>query len=402
MNAACLKKLRRFAFATALLLITYELAQLLSSAPVHAEPSPLPLASYDWAVKASPNLATHPPPVEAVRNFMEQTSFDGVSGDGAPVCSFRFVDLRHAQNLTLLVTLDDGGRGGCGGLYIVDRTATGFQLHSGLSALFIFGIDDVNQVVRDIAHDGQLELIFDSEFTDYEGAVHCLAFWPVIYGWDGKNYSYLSAEPRFRPFYENEIKTLGAGTPDDCDQATIAKIQRFFGAPRNTGMTDAIRWAKSSDPLQREFAVGVLSDIGTPEAKKYLRMLTKDKNVGLDAKMEFAYRHFGKPAPEAEFLDNAGSTNQDRSANDADDKDQLTQLAEPWRFIVPPTIGDKLDLKASDRKWNVLHGFDSMEQCGLGIELIQRDYSAGGGPNYQATLHGKCVPAPTPKTARPT
>lgn len=55
MDAACLKKLRRFAFATALIVITYELALLLLSAPARAEPSTPPLASYDWAVKASPN-----------------------------------------------------------------------------------------------------------------------------------------------------------------------------------------------------------------------------------------------------------------------------------------------------------------------------------------------------------
>jgi hypothetical protein len=86
--------------------------------------------------------------------------------------------------------------------------------------------------------------------------------------------------------------------------------------------------------------------------------------------------------------------NQNQSANDMDDKDQLAQLAEPWRFIAPPTIGDRLDLKASDSKWDVLRGFDSREQCEIGIELAQRDYTAGGGLNYQATLHGKCVPAP--------
>jgi hypothetical protein len=154
--------------------------------------------------------------------------------------------------------------------------------------------------------------------------------------------------------------------------------------------------ANSGNPVERNFAIGVLSDIGTRGAKNYLRMLTKDKDrgVALDAKMEFAYRHFGRPPPEAEFLDSAGSSNQDQSAIDDDDKDQLAQLAEPWRFIVPPIIGDKLDLKASDSKWNVLRGFDSSEQCDIGIELVQGAYSAGGGLNYQAALHGKCVRAP--------
>ncbi len=191
------------------------LVTLLVSATVRAEPTPTPLASYDWGVKASPNLATKAPPEAAVRKFMEQLAFNGQSGWETQVCSFRFVDLRRAENLSLLVTLWDGGHGGCGWLSVVDRTSSGFQVHEGQGNLY--GIDDVNEVVRDINSDGKLELIFDNAFTDYEGANHWFATWPVIYGWDGKNYANLSALPRFRPFYEQQMKALRAGTPDDCD-----------------------------------------------------------------------------------------------------------------------------------------------------------------------------------------
>jgi hypothetical protein len=227
-----------------------------------------------------------------------------------------------------------------------------------------------------------------------------MAFWQVVYGWDGKNYANLSAAPRFRPFYENQIKTLRAGTPDDCDKATIDKIQRFLGAPPNTGLADAIRWAKSSDPIQRELAVSVLSDIGTVLAKNYLRKLTRDKDrsVAFNAQTAFAYRHFGTPPPEAEFLENHDTNWQDES-DAAVKQDQLAQLAEPWHFIVPPMTGGKLDLKANDSQWTVLRGFDSEEQCVIGIELVQQDYSAGGGLGYQGTLHGKCVPASSRKTS---
>ena len=81
---------------------------------------------------------------------------------------------------------------------------------------------------------------------DYEGADHCIALWPVIYAWDGSNYAYVSAQPRFRPFDQQEIKTLQQGTPNDCDEATIAKIQPFLGAPPKTGLDDAIAWAHST------------------------------------------------------------------------------------------------------------------------------------------------------------
>jgi hypothetical protein len=135
------------------LILSLALAAFLWLTTVRAEPTPMPLEAYDWSVKASPTLATHPPPVETVRKFMEGLDSDGQSTYETKVCSFRFVDLRHAQNLTLLVTLlGDGHAGGCGWLTIVDRTASGFHLHAGQGNNL--GIDDVNQVVRDANKDG--------------------------------------------------------------------------------------------------------------------------------------------------------------------------------------------------------------------------------------------------------
>src|SRR5258708_557453 len=128
-----------------------------------AESKPPPLSSYNWAVNASPNLATNPPPEEAVRNFMVQKD-SGETG----VCSFRFADLRHAKNLSLLVVLNGNGfHGGCGELDIIDRTPAGFEEHSG--KFNIFGGDDLHGGAPAINGAGKLELIFDSEFTDYRG-----------------------------------------------------------------------------------------------------------------------------------------------------------------------------------------------------------------------------------------
>ena len=391
---------------------------LVSVAPVTlwAGATARPLSSYDWAVDASPNLATKPPPEAAVRRFMEQKHDNGESNIETRVCSFRFVDLRHAENLTLLVTRWDGPRGGCGGLSIVDRTPAGFQEVSGEGSDY-YGIDDVNRVVRDINGDGKIELVFYNQFTDYEGA-ECAATWPVIYGWDGSRYANLSAQRRFRRFYEQEIKRLQQEVADTrrtesmykdpnrrgpssdgarCAEASIAKIQRFLGAAPDTGMADAIRWARSSDRVEREFAAGVLSNIGTPGAKKYLRTLANDSDraVALSAKTDFAYRHFGKKEPEAEFLepDDASPEEQQHQLDEQVNKDQLADQAEPWHLIVPPMKGDEVDLKARDSKWSVERGFDSQEQCEYGVQLIQQERGCSGeGLNY---LHGRCVPAPT-------
>jgi hypothetical protein len=184
-----------------------------------------------------------------------------------------------------------------------------------------------------------------------------------------------------------------------CAEASIAKIQRLLGAPPNTGMADAIRWANSSDRVEREFAVGVLSDIGTPETKKYLRTLADDtdKVVAHSAKSSFAYRHFGKAEYGAEFLqpDDATSLEQQDQIN----KDQLAEQVGPWHLITPPMKSDEVDLKARNSKWDVEHGFDSKEQCEYGVQLMRDEYSREG-PNYRRMLYGKCVPAVEKPIAR--
>ena len=64
----------------------------------------------------------------------------------------------------------------------------------------------------------------------------------------------------------------------DCAKAEAAKVERFLGISRDAGMSDAIKWAESNNPLDREFAADVLADIGTPEAIEYLRTLSRDPN----------------------------------------------------------------------------------------------------------------------------
>jgi len=74
----------------------------------------------------------------------------------------------------------------------------------------------------------------------------------------------------------------------DCLKAEAAKIERFLGTSKDAGMSDAIEWANSHDPAQRDFATGVLSDIGTAEALKYEQTLSRDSDpdVAKSAKSE--------------------------------------------------------------------------------------------------------------------
>ena len=351
-------------------------------ATLQAKETPCPLSSYNWSVNASPNLATKPPPKAAVRKLMEQLEPDyGEDNDQTQICSFRFVDLGHDSNLTLLVTRYDGGRGGCGDVYIVDRTASGFQEHTVSTSLY--GTDNVNDVLSQIA--GKTYITAGK----YQVGDQCEAGYTKIYAWNGSDYSNESAQPRFKPFYEHEIEALKKGGADvnpECNKRSIAKIQPdLLGAPPNTGLDDAIRLAKSTDPQRRVLATKVLADIGTAEAKPYLRALISDpdQKVANAAKQAYAFGHFEqKPPPQKDVLPQI-----------VDDQVQTYNppVVGPWRLILPPPFnGAAVDLKADYSKWWNRFGFDSQEQCEYGAAILSKDYG-----QTEPYRDGKCVPAST-------
>jgi hypothetical protein len=364
-----------------------------------AKTVPLPLSSYNWAAKASPSLAAKPPPKAAVRRLMEQLDSDnGEANYQTRICSFRFVDLGHDGNLTLLVSRYDGGRGGCGDVYIVDRTASGFQQR--IVSTSLYGTDDVNQVLQEI--DGKMYVVDEVDFASYDAGepsavgrtYGCVAGWTKIYHWDGSDYSNLGVQPRFRQFYEHETESLRKGVKlpgadhelanvnPNCTKASIAKIQRLLGGPPNAGLDEAIELAKGSDPWWRVFAAAVLADIGTAEAKPYLHALISDPNqaVANAAKGAYAFGHFEqKPPPQKDILPQI-----------VDDQVQNNNLpvVGPWRLILPPNYtGAAVDLKADYSKWWDRFGFDSQEQCEYGAEILRKEYRS------EPYLHSKCVPA---------
>src|SRR5271155_4023227 len=192
---------------------------------LRASDSPLPLSSYIRAATASPTLAARPPPKADIRRLIEQEDSDwGEDNDGTELCSFKFVDLGHDGNLTLLVTRHDGGRGGCGDVHVVDRTAAGFEEHNVWGGLY--GVDDVNNVLVDI--DGKPYLSDDDNIATYDGADRCSAGYTRIYGCDGSNYSDQSAQPRFKPFYQHEVESMKA-RKDENPNASRRASPRFSG-----------------------------------------------------------------------------------------------------------------------------------------------------------------------------
>jgi hypothetical protein len=96
-------------------------------------------------------------------------------------------------------------------------------------------------------------------------------------------------------------------TPDpnelDCLKAEAAKIERHLGMSKDAGMSDVIKWANSNDPAQRDFATGVLSDIGTAEARRYEQTLSRDSDPNVAKSAKSGLDSWGKPETPDTFDD---------------------------------------------------------------------------------------------------
>jgi len=176
-------------------------------------------------------------------------------------------------------------RPSCRDVYIVDKTASGFEIYS--SGGKVDAGADVSASIKDLRHDGNLEFLLDSGLGSITN--RCSANWTAIFAWTGSGYTNVS--DRYKDFYRQKLDSLnkvisGHGSSDhqrnkECLQAEAAKVQRFLGISSGAGIDQAIRLANSKDHSEREFAAEILGEIGTPKARKYLETLAKDSDGGV-------------------------------------------------------------------------------------------------------------------------
>jgi hypothetical protein len=182
--------------AIGLLAITCGLA-LLPFLPIQAQAAlALPaLASYDWSVKSAHNLASNPPPDDLVWAFLNAST--GTDPRVGHLCNFRFANLRGTANLSLIVSIDGGGTGGCNEMAIFDKTPSGFDAYTSWTG---FGENSV----QDISHDGKFELVLDTRIGPPEPGEVCV--WPVVFAWTGNGYSEVSRQ--YKRYYQEHLKDL--------------------------------------------------------------------------------------------------------------------------------------------------------------------------------------------------
>lgn len=264
------------------------------------------LASHDWSVGASPNLASAPPSMKVLVKFLN--ALETAVGEDADignsdsddehagyVCSFRFVDLRHNGSLSLVAGIGVPERPSCRDVFIIDKTTSGFELYTGGGSIGDGG--DVSASLKDLKHDGRMEFVLDGSLD--EQFPHCTARWPVIYAWAGDGYKNVSDQ--FKDFYRHRLDSIDkriSASPitessDDqsdkkCLQAEADRIKKFLNIAPNEGLDTAAQLAQSSDPATREHAAYLLGGIGTPQARKYLETLAKDP----DSAVAFMGRYY--------------------------------------------------------------------------------------------------------------
>jgi hypothetical protein len=277
------------------------------------------------------------------------------------LCAFRFADLRSSGTLSLVLSSDGGGTADCNNVEIIDKDPTGIEYYdidgSGayldsvqnlngndsqellIDQVFISykdhciatwpviyawtgsGYTDVSssyriyyeqtlvslkkqiakaerdspkddgQISREIAAGGpRSNLPFAGAGNVPEGGKPP----PSLTANESASQdggSQRSVAPQSAPSYQEMVNGLG------CLIAEAVKIESFLGVSHDAYIGDAIRWADSEDSHDREFAAGVLFNIGTSEALDYLKTLSHDTNLEVAQHAKEYLARVGQPPP---------------------------------------------------------------------------------------------------------
>ena len=123
---------------------------------------------------------------------------------------------------------------------------------------------------------------------------------------EGKEFGSMQEQQRIPEQVATPAPTPGAEEPPDpseldCLKAEAAKMERFLGRSKDPGMSDVIEWANSNDPAQRDFATGVLREIGTAQAQKYEQTLSRDSDRWVAKSALSELKSWGKAEPPDTF-----------------------------------------------------------------------------------------------------
>lgn len=228
----------------------------------------------------------HRPVPEAQINAFVQAVTDGLPDrlpPAEPVCSAAFARLSEDGAPALVASMDVNGRYFCNDFFVITRNEKTVMTQG----LRVWEVDNARDVLVDLRHDGNLELVVPTEASDYEGANSCMEYWTRILALEHGKLTDESSN--FTGFYRatldshmKELPTVKAedeGNGQDsavCMQMEANRIKRFLGTDPTAGEDSAIEWVKSSNQFLRRKGVVVLGEIGDKKSNAVLRELTRD------------------------------------------------------------------------------------------------------------------------------
>ncbi len=180
------------------------------------------------------------------------------------------VDFGHAHvggTSYLIVVLDFSGRGYSNTLWVYNRDREGLLRIQEIEA---WKMGSLKEIVRDLDHDGNDELILPQELGQ-RGIWYPLTAmptWPAVYRFE--NGKYVDDSRDFPGFYDEEIlpklnsELRTSNTREGAAIVTLEKdkILRVLGRNPTAGLNEAYQWMNSDDPQILQCAAAAFRDIG--------------------------------------------------------------------------------------------------------------------------------------------
>jgi hypothetical protein len=235
-------------------------------------------AERKWSALMSSFRVSQTLPDDQARSFV-MAAIDASGGD-AEVCSDGMFELSGSDEPVLIAAVDFSGRKFCNELEVISQGKDAIMIQR----LDVWQVDDVNEIVLDLRHDGKHELVVPTGYSAYDGS-GCVATWRRIYEMQSGSLADKSHE--FPNVYRARLDALNAGeqASDESDQICAEmesdKIKRFLGDSPTAGEGKAKEWAESEDRSSRMKGIAVLADIGDPQSLAELRKLAADPDASV-------------------------------------------------------------------------------------------------------------------------
>lgn len=201
---------------------------------------------------------------------------------------FRFFKSDVASNPTLIVTVDDSGRGYFNEIYLIQRSPAGFASQD----LQTHNLKKLESAIRDLNADGKQELIIPKPITTHVNADIGIASYLAIYTYVSGRWADRSSS--YSTFYRENVvpnlkqqlaeiktstsKSTNSKYAEDLLQIALARAVDLSKGTKHEQLNQGLSLVNDPDPVRRQFAVDVLTDTSDSSAVSALMKLANDSD----------------------------------------------------------------------------------------------------------------------------